>query len=317
MNAATDRLTPTQVEALSRFLRSWAHQGSELLTSGTVAEQMGVSRSTLQRWLATGVIPEPDWVSSGDRRARIYSDAWASAVRRLLAAGSYDSSASGLLVPTLSGYRGSYEGLYVSVELSANGLTVTAEFLASLDRLYERIFAFIADRPPVPTERMRIATLSMASPLEAAAVVAGTGKAADAAKATAGAIETVATLRSKRRIANEEADFAEETHAARVTQAKASARKALAEAVASEEAVVHQRVVILREAIALAKELGDPELLAKASHALSNVLGGLGGPGELQGIAAETVLLVDQVEAISAVSTSAPALEEGADNSGH
>ena len=55
------------------------------LTTSKVAERLGVSPSTVRRYIKEKYLPEPDWGKVGRRRQRIYSESWVRAAEEKLA----------------------------------------------------------------------------------------------------------------------------------------------------------------------------------------------------------------------------------------
>jgi excisionase family DNA binding protein len=55
------------------------------LTTSAVAERLGVSASTVRRYIKDGYLPEPGWGRVGRRRQRIYSEGWVRAAEEKLA----------------------------------------------------------------------------------------------------------------------------------------------------------------------------------------------------------------------------------------
>ena len=45
-------------------------------TTSEVAKILGVSPSTLRRYVSSGSLPEPGWTKQGLRKQRAYSEAW-------------------------------------------------------------------------------------------------------------------------------------------------------------------------------------------------------------------------------------------------
>lgn len=56
------------------------------LTTAAVAAALGVSASTVRRWITTDYLPEPGWTHHGRRRQRAFTDAWLQGARAKLAA---------------------------------------------------------------------------------------------------------------------------------------------------------------------------------------------------------------------------------------
>lgn len=63
------------------------------LTTGAVAERLGVSPSTVRRYIKDKYLPEPGWGKVGRRRQRTYSEDWVRAAEEKLAS---DQPAAGL-----------------------------------------------------------------------------------------------------------------------------------------------------------------------------------------------------------------------------
>lgn len=63
------------------------------LTTSAVAERLGVSPSTVRRYIKDNYLPEPGWGKVGRRRQRIYSEDWVRAAEEKLAS---DQPAAGL-----------------------------------------------------------------------------------------------------------------------------------------------------------------------------------------------------------------------------
>jgi excisionase family DNA binding protein len=55
------------------------------LTTSAVAERLGVSPSTVRRYIKDNFLPEPGWGKVGRRRQRIYSEDWVRAAEEKLA----------------------------------------------------------------------------------------------------------------------------------------------------------------------------------------------------------------------------------------
>lgn len=54
------------------------------LTTGQVAEQLGVAPVTVRRYITSGLLPEPGWTRKGMRKQRSYSHDWVQEAQKTL-----------------------------------------------------------------------------------------------------------------------------------------------------------------------------------------------------------------------------------------
>jgi DNA-binding transcriptional MerR regulator len=61
-----------------------AEQGQTGLTTAAVAARLGVSPSTVRRYIKENYLPEPGWGKVGRKNQRVYTEAWVRAAEKKL-----------------------------------------------------------------------------------------------------------------------------------------------------------------------------------------------------------------------------------------
>lgn len=61
-----------------------SNEADQTYTTSEVARELGVTDSTVRRYVTTGFLPEPGWHRRGKRRERRYTEQWLTAAKQAL-----------------------------------------------------------------------------------------------------------------------------------------------------------------------------------------------------------------------------------------